>query len=165
MSEPSRFDNFLKLNLFHKLYKMDYWEFISDQNLFGLKLPENWAEYDDEDDNFAFFNTEKWSGNLRITHFRWKNVVDESDKAALYSGSELAKNPSAIVVKLGLWDATFYSQETKDGEGIIYFWYTGSKNDLFICSFTFDKSFFGTDWHNNELIVVSEILSSVQIIC
>jgi len=139
-------------------------EFTSDNEWFKLKLPENWSEYDDDDDNYAFFNTEKWSGNLRISHIRWANVVDYTDKASLYNQEEMEKTPGAINVKLANWNATFYSKETLAGDNLIYFWNTGSKNDLFICSFTFKKDFLGLDWHNNELIIVSEILGSIKII-
>ena len=142
---------------------MNYWNFTSDNNWFSLKLPANWAEYDDAENVFAFFNTEKWSGNLRITHFRWEGVDADTDKAFLYNQSELKDNPGAISIKLKEWDATFYSKETDDKD-IIYYWITGSKNDLFICSFTFDEPFLNTDWHNNELIVVREIIGSLQII-
>jgi hypothetical protein len=141
---------------------MNYWNFTSDNNWFRLKLPENWAEYDDEENTFAFFNTEKWSGNLRITHRRWENVEEGIDKASLYNQSELTDSPGAILVKLNKWDATFYIKEANEGD-IIYFWITGSKNDLFICSFTFDKPFLHTHWHNDELIVVSEIPGSIKI--
>jgi hypothetical protein len=121
------------------------------------------SEYDDEDNVFAFFNTEKWSGNLRITHFRWEDVMDAVDKAFLYKQSELKDNPNSIIVKLGDWDATFRGEQT-DNTGIAYFWTTGSKNDLFLCSFSFDKEFHNTDWHNNELITVGEILGSIKIL-
>jgi hypothetical protein len=143
---------------------MDYWDFISDNNWFGIKLPGNWAEYDDDEDLFAFFNTEKWSGNLRITHFRIENVESGTDEANQRIHSTLNNKPGALLIKLGELNAAFYSQETINGECIIYFWVTGAKNDWFICSFTFDKPFLGTDWHNNELIVVSEILASIKII-
>ncbi len=142
---------------------MNYWDFTSDNNWFSLKLPENWAEYDDEDNVFAFFNTEKWSGNLRISHLRRQNDEKEVNDASFYTGSEFADKPGVMKVKLGDWDATFYSKGTNEGD-IIYFWATGSKNDLFICSFTFDKPFLGTDWHNNELIAVGEILGSIKVI-
>ena len=142
---------------------MNYWEFTSDNNWFSLKLPENWAEYDDEENVFAFFNTEKWSGNLRITHFRWEDEDAGDDKALSHIQSALNDNPDAVSVKLNAWDATFYSKETTDG-GIIYYWIIGSKNDLFICSFSFDKPFLNTTWHNDELIVVKEIIGSLKII-
>jgi len=143
---------------------MNYRDFTSDNNWFSLKIPENWSEYEDEEDIFAFFNTERWSGNLRISHLRWTDVADDRDGAAFYNQSEYSNKPGAIEVKLGDWDSTFYSDETIDGKCIIYFWYTGSKNDLFICSYTFDKPFLNLDWHNNEVIVVREILSSIKIL-
>lgn len=142
---------------------MNYWDFISDNNWFSLKLPQNWSVYDDAENTFAFFNTEKWSGNLRITHFRWTNDDPGIDLALQSIQSELKNRPNALKVRLNDRDAAFYDDETDDGS-ILYYWVTGSKNDLFLCSFTFDKPFLSTDWHNNELIIVSEILASLKII-
>jgi len=143
---------------------MDYWDFTSDNSQFSLKLPGSWSEYDDDDDLFAFFNTERWSGNLRISYLYLQNDDGSGvDGSFLYNQSELVKHPDAILVKLGKWEAVFYTKET-DADGAIYFWITGSKNDLFICSLSFDKAFLGSDWHNNELIVVAEILSSIKIL-
>jgi len=143
---------------------MNYWDFTSDNNWFSLRLPENWAEYDDEENTFAFFNTEKWSGNLRFTHFRSLNVEEGIDEANQLIHSRLSSKPNALLIKLHEWDAAFYRQETISEDCIIYYWITGLKNDWFICSFTFDKPFLSTDWHNNEVIVVGEILSSIKII-
>jgi hypothetical protein len=142
---------------------MKYWEFISDQNWFSLTLPENWSEYDDDDDNFAFFNTEKWSGNLRITHFRSAGIQDSSYSSLANIQKKVENNPRATLVKLGNFDAAYYFKDTEDGN-IIYFWETGAADDLFVCSFTFSKSFLEADWHNNEVIVVGQILSSLKVI-
>ena len=143
---------------------MNYWDFISDHNLFSLKLPENWSEYKDEDNVFAFFNTEKWSGNLRITHFLWENANPKTDKASQYTKALLKNEPGAINVRLGKWNAVFYSEEGSEGNTLIYFWIMGSKNDVFICSLTFDKSFLNTRWHNSELAVVGEMLGSIKLL-
>jgi hypothetical protein len=67
------------------------------------------------------------------------------------------------MIKLNEWNAAFYDKETKDGN-MIYYWITGSKNDLLICSFSFGKPFPGTNWHNDELIVINEILKSIKIL-
>ena len=141
---------------------MNNWDFISDDKLFSLQLPENWLQYDDEENVVAFFNTKKWSGNLRITHFFWENADPETDKASLYTQSEFENEPNAVKVRLNKWNAVFYSKES-ESDGLIYFWTMGSKNDIFICSFTFDKPFLNTNWHNDELIVVSEILGSIKL--
>lgn len=138
------------------------WIFTSDDNLFSLTLPEHWSEYEDEDNTFAFFNTDKWSGNLRITHLYWENADPEINKTSLYRQSEFETQPDAIKVKLNDWNAVFYSNEGEDY--LVYFWITGLKNDLFTCSFTFDKPFLDTDWHKGELSSVTDILSSIKLL-
>jgi Domain of unknown function (DUF3805) len=67
------------------------------------------------DDVFAFFNIEKWSGNLIITHFRWANVEAEINKASQYIQSELENNSNAVMIKLNEWNVAFCDKETKDG--------------------------------------------------
>ena len=140
---------------------MSYWEFVSDGKLFSLQLPGNWSEYDDGDDGvFAFFNTEKWSGNLRITHLYVANTSDEGAFLSTVDQKWMAEK-DAVFVKLNNWQTAFYINEAKN-DLIVHNWVTGRENDLFICSFTFDKSFHNADWHNNELITVAEILGSIK---
>ena len=46
--------------------------FNSEYN-YSIKLPENWSEYEtDENNTNAFFDTIKWTGNLRITVMNYK---------------------------------------------------------------------------------------------
>jgi len=145
---------------------MNYWNFTSEAESFSLRLPENWSEYNDADNSSSFFNAQEWSGNLRITSFTWDNtgIGEKNDRAEEYIQSELSDNANAILVKVGEWDAAFYSKETKDKKDVIYYWATGLKNNLFLCSFTIDKSFFNTDRNNSELTVVEEILGSIRIL-
>jgi len=138
---------------------MSYWEFTSSNNWFSTKLPKNWSEYEDEEGTYAFFNTDEWSGNLRITPYRWP---DDSDKAPEYIKDELNDNPNAVAIKIGDWDAAFYSKEAKD-DCLIYFWAMGIRNHLFLCSFTVDKNMVGTEKHDKELNIVENVLNNIGI--
>ena len=138
---------------------MNYWEFTSVNNWFSTMLPENWSEYEDDEGTYAFFNTDEWSGNLRITPYRWEG---DSNKAAEYINDELNNNPDAVAIKIGDWNAAFYSRETSD-DSLIYFWATGGGNHLFLCSFTVDKNMFGTEKHDKELSIVEEVLNNIII--
>ncbi|MEO6979931.1 MAG: DUF3805 domain-containing protein [Mucilaginibacter sp.] len=141
---------------------MDYWEFVSDNKLFSLKLPENWSEYDDgSDDVFAFFNTDKWSGNLRISHLYVENSSAKNDIFLCILDENWMRDKNAVRVKLNNRNAAFYTNEAT-GDLMVHTWVLGSKNDLFNCSFTFDKSFQNSDWHDNELMAVAEILGSLK---
>lgn len=140
---------------------MNYWHFTSVNNWFSLTLPENWSEYDDEDGTAAFFNKEKWSGNLRITAVRITNI--EADKISSFAQSKTGDDPNAILVKLGNWDTVFYSEKSTDG-CIVYYWTMGSSNFWFVCSFTIDDEFFDTERNIKELDVVEEIISSIKIL-
>jgi hypothetical protein len=141
---------------------MGYWNFTSPDNWYTLELPANWAEYDDEDNVSAFFNTEQWSGNLRITALRWPTDT-EIDKTSEYIASELNDNAGAICTKLGEMDAAFYTKEAAN-DCIIYYWVTGKENNLFLCSFTIDKSFFNTARNTEELTIVENMLNTLKVL-
>lgn len=115
---------------------MSFKNFTSDDKKFSIELPNDWEEYDDGDEKtYAFFNASTWSGNLRITAFRWPNSTDNSrDKAAEFIEEDLAENDGAIKVKLGEWVCTYYKKDlVQDGENLlIYYWSTGKLYDLFI---------------------------------
>lgn len=140
---------------------MDYWKFTSAAGWFSTLLPDNWSEYDDDEGTYAFFNTDKWSGNLRITPNKWENSSDPDIARAIIAG-ELKSNPKAVATKIGNWDAAFYSQKGSD-ETLNYFWTTGTQNFIFICSFSVNIAFLGTDAHDKELCIVEKILCNIEI--
>jgi hypothetical protein len=142
---------------------MNNWIFESVDTTFSLCLPENWAEFEDEENTSAFFNQEKWSGNLRITSFFWQDKGNGIDRVSEYIQSELNENPGAELIKIGNFDAAFYSKETEE-DCIINYWATGIDNHLLLISFTFDKEFLDTNAHNAEMIVVNNILNSIKIL-
>jgi len=140
---------------------MNYWEFTSSSGWISTKFPENWSEYDDGDEGtYAFFNTTEWSGNLRITPYRWEE--EGEDKGLQYVQDELKENENAVLIHLGDWEAAFYSGKASE-DSIIYYWVIGFKNTLLLCSFTADKDLVGSEKHNKELMIVEEVLSGIKI--
>ncbi len=139
---------------------MNFWHFTSEDNSFSLVLPENWSKYEDDDNVSAFFNTEEWSGNLRITLIPLEGKFDQVRNLIQ---SEINDNPNAILTKIGQWDAAFYSQEVSN-DCLVYFWSIGIINNLVVCSLTIDKSMLASNKHTNELKIVEKILSSIKII-
>jgi hypothetical protein len=138
---------------------MDYWQFHDEW--FSVKLPKNWAEYEDEKDTFAFFNTDEWTGNLRITPMTFTNKEEEK-KAEKYIKEEAIENNGAVITKVREWEAAFYTKSLSDGN-FMYYWVTGIGNQIFICSFTTDQGFLNTKKHEEELLIVKDILNSLQI--
>ena len=135
------------------------WQFESEW--FSIILPENWAEYEDDEGTFAFFNAHEWTGNLRLTPIRYSSRKDENE-AAKYIRKESTKNEGAVITKVGDWDAAFYTKSLDDGN-FMYYWVTGTGNIIILCSFTIDKSFLNTKKHEEELLIVEGILNSIQL--
>jgi len=128
-----------------------------------LELPQDWSEYDSENEGtYAFFNTKEWSGNLRITPFRFENNGGEKNEAINVIQSELVDKPGAVLMTVKSWDAAFYIEA--DEENMIYYWVTGFKNSLFLISFTFDNDAKGTLQHKTTLETVTQILNTIEII-
>ncbi len=146
---------------------MDMKAFTSQNVWFSLTLPADWDEYDDgEEDTYAFFNSKSWSGNFRVTPFRWTQVtVPNEDKAANFITDELSENEGAIKMKLGNFDCAHYKKDTQqDDEAlVVYYWATGIKNILFICSFSIDKKQELTKQNQAELRIVQNIIKSIKI--
>ncbi|TMI70670.1 MAG: DUF3805 domain-containing protein [Bacteroidetes bacterium] len=143
--------------------------FKSQNGWFSLTLPIDWEEYDDDETDertYAFFNIKEWTGNFRITPFRWTNLVHPTeDKAAKYIAKELRKNHGATKITLGDFDCTYYRKDfLQDGDDlVIYYWITGKRETLFICSFTIDKKHEETEQSKVEMEIVQDIIRSIQI--
>jgi hypothetical protein len=134
---------------------------------FSLTLPANWEEYDDgEEGTYAFFNVNIWTGNFRITPFRWTESVDPSeDKAGQFIEEELNSNEGATRFMLGDLNCTQYKKnifQDKD-ELLMYCWVTGKNEKIFICSFTINKKDEETDQNINELKIVEDIIKSIEV--
>ena len=146
---------------------MNIKNFTSQNGWFTLTIPEYWEEYDDGDeDTYSFFNTMKWSGNFRITSFRWLDIEDPNeDKAAQYISDELTEYNQAIKLKIGNLECAYYKKDFQQENKnlLIYYWTTGTKNDLFLCSFTIDKNQEQTEENKKELQIVLDIIKSIKI--
>ncbi len=146
---------------------MNFKTFTSQNDWFSLTIPIEWQEYDDgEEDTCAFFNAKSWTGNFRITPLRWTKILDPAeDKAAQFIAEELAENKDATQIKLGLFDCAHYKKCIKqDGEElVVYYWATGKKNDLFVCSFTIDQKQEKTKKNKSELQTVQNIIKTIKI--
>src|ERR1044072_6757478 len=106
---------------------MDYKIFTSQNGWFTLTIPKDWEEYDNEEENtYAFFNAQKWTGNFRITPFRWTELADPTeDKAAQFISDELNENNSAIKIRLGDFDCAHYKKDIQqDSEDFVIYYCT-----------------------------------------
>jgi len=144
-------------------------KFTSKNDIFWIYLPDNWDEYDDGAENtHAFFDSasEKWKGNLRITHLFWTHPNPEKDPATTFMKNELADNKGAGKVKLGDWEFVRYKKHAvqENEYYTLYYWATGIRNDLFICSFTIYKKEENTRSNKAELKIIEDILSSIHIL-
>jgi Domain of unknown function (DUF3805) len=148
---------------------MSYKKFTSPSGWFSLTLPVDWEEYDDDDTDegtYAFFNAKEWTGNFRITCFRWTNLGDPGeDKSKKYIQEELNENPGATKLKLGDLDCAHYKKDLpQDGDDLlIYYWVLGQKDNLFVCSFTIDKKQEPTTQNKAEINIVQDVIRSISI--
>lgn len=124
---------------------------------YTIVLPENWAEYEDEKNTNAFFETTSWTGNLRITPLKTdpKKIAElfESEVKALKGRAEKFKTQNRF-------EGVKYSEAEK--ENFIYYWYLIVKDKLFICSFTIKLTEKETQKNKMELIKVYKIIDSIQ---
>lgn len=146
---------------------MDFKTFTSQNGWFSLTLPADWEEYDDgEEDTYTFFNSKSWTGNFRVTPFRWTNVVEPNeDKAAKFIAEEVTENKGATKIKIGDFECAHYKRDIQqDGDKlVIYYWATGKKNNLFMCSFAIDKKKEQSKQSKSELLIVQNIIKSIKL--
>ena len=125
---------------------------------YTIELPENWAEYDDEENVNAFFDTSEWTGNLRITPLK----IDANKNAELLKSEMESFNGKAepFKTKTG-FEGLRYSE--KSNEDFMYYWYVIAENKMFICSFTIDLDKKDNKENQKELTKVTEIVSSIKL--
>ena len=127
--------------------------YISPGSWFALAYPNEWNEFEDEEDSFLFYNPEKWNGNFRISAFKGENNKYAVDCIEY----EMQENKSARRVKVGDYDCA-YSTENFQENGTWYtshLWITG-KGDLSVeCSFTVIKG--------ESFKVAEDIISSLTV--
>jgi hypothetical protein len=151
---------------------MEYKTFIADNKLFKLDLPEDWDQYDDEDDDdnaYAFFNAKspEWRGNLRITLFIGKPLSGKaSSMVSDIIESQLYENDKAERIKIANFDCAHYKDQIEDDdeELSIWYWTFGVDNILFICSFTAPGYEQTPQQQMTGFDVAEKILHSIQIL-
>ena len=146
---------------------MNFKTFTSQSGWFNLSLPADWSEYDDDEEGtYAFFNSKSWTGNFRITPIRWEQVADSNeDKAAKFVAKRITETEGATKIMLGDFECVYYKREMKQDNDslVIYYWITGKKQNLFICSFTINKEQESTKQNEDELRIVEKIIKSIKI--
>ena len=128
-------------------------KYISPGGWFSLEYPSSWAEFEDSEGTFLFYNPNKWCGNFRISAYK-DAAKDYARQCIAY---ELKENPTSTAVKVGVWDCA-YSAETFQEEGAWYtthIWVTGKGDLSFECSFTVAKG--------GERTPAEEIIRSLHI--
>lgn len=145
------------LSSFINLFKKNNQKFTSSFG-YTINLPENWAEYEDEENTNAFFDTTNWTGNLRISIL---NTNKEITKNHLLN-EEANENKEVILFKTknGYDGKKYFEESTED---FIYYWILILENKLAICSFTIDLKNKNTPENKNEFIKVDRIINSIEL--
>ncbi len=88
----------------------DLTSFTTEDNKYSWKIPTYWAEYDDDDEGtYAFFNTEIWTGNLRITPaILGHDTEAPNDKFKNLIEGEIKDNEGAIKTYIGNYECAHY---------------------------------------------------------
>lgn len=122
-------------------------------NFFSIELPPNWSQYKDDENTYAFFNKNEWSGNLRITPVKnlSKNIMEE--RSTTITGAEFSKSMEGIVYN-----------ELNDDNILIYYWEFYKKGIYFICSFSFDISLLSKKSQIEELKSIEKALNTIKVV-
>ena len=122
---------------------------------YSIILPEKWAEYEDEENVNAFFDTENWTGNLRITVIELDRNIDDNYIEKEYKS---LKNAEKIITQNG-YIGFKYLEKSQDG--LMYYWQLFYKNKLFVCSFLLNPEN-NTKLKETELEKVGKIINSLK---
>lgn len=127
-------------------------KFNSEYN-YSINIPANWSEYEtDEKNTNAFFDTTRWTGNLRITPM---NYEIKNAKEFL---SEVLDEKNAQKIEWKNVIGISYVENANKEE--INYWYLIENNKLYICSFAVGN-LNGKTEKQLELKKVVEILKSI----
>lgn len=110
-------------------------KFVSPGAWFSLIYPSSWNEFEDAEDNFLFYNPNKWTGNFRISAYRDEKNSKYGTESVDY---ELKENKNSSRIEVGNLVCA-YSKEMFQEEGAYYVthvWITGIGNVAFECTFT-----------------------------
>ena len=130
-----------------------------------MSYPGRWTVFEEEDGTYLFMDNDNWSGNLRITPMKFEgpDKARQNEKVKGFIREELETNKGSKLVKLGDLDTAHYVTDGQQGNMTIYYWVTGDKSTLLICTFSVD-----TDRLNEETVVKElndgiESLQSIRI--
>ena len=120
-------------------------------------LPENWAEYEDDENLNAFFDTSNWTGNLRVSVIEVDKIIEENYIEDAFKSHSKAKK---FITQNGL-NGIEYS--LKSEEGLMYYWQLFYNNKIIVCSFVLNPK---NDIMLNEKEVekVDGIVSSIKVL-
>jgi hypothetical protein len=122
---------------------------------YSIMLPEKWAEYEDNENVNAFFDTENWTGNLRITVVKVAKNIDGN-----YIENEFKSQTKAekIITQNGI---TGFKYTEKSQDGLMHYWQLFHKNKLFVCSFLLNPEN-ETKLNKTEIEKVGKIIDSIK---
>ncbi|WP_281234770.1 DUF3805 domain-containing protein [Flavobacterium gelatinilyticum] len=122
---------------------------------YSIILPENWTEYEDEENVDAFFDTTKWTGNFRISVVKINKKVDRKFIEDDFQSHDYAKK---ISTKNGL-EGFKYSENSRGGK--IYYWHLFKNAKVYICSFLINPENNATI-NEIEIEKVGKIINSIK---
>jgi hypothetical protein len=139
-------------------------QFISLDKWFSMTLPQDWAEYDSEEEGtYAFFNSRQWTGNLRVTAIRSANA--ESTMGERLLNTTFQEKLFAKRKVLGeLQCVSFFEETFGDESTLIYYWYMGKGAIILLCSFTINASILGSRSLISEVDLVEQTLASIKLL-
>jgi hypothetical protein len=121
---------------------------------YSMNLPENWSEYETDEKNAnAFFDTTRWTGNLRISTMDYK-VKNPKE----FLRGTLTENNGKDINWNNI-NGVYYSENENDEE--IHYWYLIENNKFYVCSFIIGN-LNGKTEIEEELNRVIEILKSIK---
>ena len=106
-------------------------KYISPGSWFSLEYPNDWREFEDEEDSFLFYNPEKWNGNFRISAYRGKSAKYAQDCMA----DELQQNQSARREQAGPWACV--GRNISGERCLVYVAYLADRQGNYLCGMLF----------------------------
>ena len=138
--------------------------FSPDPGMFSIQIPASWVQYEDREGTYVFFDGNEWAGNFRITPLYFE---DEDQKSDIYLENVFQKNrakePLKIQIKempcITFKDSLIYEEGE---ELVIYYWFLQMKKNVFIFSFSIDKSMDLTPKCDLQLQKVVQVIQTVK---
>ncbi len=134
-----------------------YKKFISPGAWFSMCYPSSWAEAEDGESTFLFYDPDIWSGNFRISSYRDPKNPDNVSFVDNFLRQELKENPAARTVKVKGFSCLYNRDEFhENGHNFVtHVWVFGMGSLVFDCSFTVEEGM--------DTKVAEEIIASLQV--